>query len=134
MVPLTTELHYKSVQPTDKIGNQVLVECSTPSDLGDTCGLTWLLFFFFRHSNFSPNIDNIYIISGLSWKKKNSREENNRDCSWRRGRTKQIQNKERLSEHNETSIKFLKEAISCIPLANEDGADFEKNAFLFNPP
>ena len=67
-------------------------------------------------------------------KKKNSREENNRDCSWRRGRTKKIQNKERLSEHNETSIKFLKEAISCIPLANEDGADFENIAFLFNPP
>ena len=67
-------------------------------------------------------------------KKKNSREENNRDCSWRRGRTKKIQNKERLSEHNETSIKFLKEAIRCIPLANEDGADFENTAFLFNPP
>ena len=47
---------------------------------------------------------------------------------------KKIQNKERLSEHNETSIKFLKEAISCIPLADEDGADFENTAFLFNPP
>ena len=34
------------------------------------------------------------------------------------------QNKERLSEHDETNIKFLKEAIDCIPLANEDGADF----------
>ena len=42
--------------------------------------------------------------------------------------------KERLSKHKETSIKFLKEAISCIPLANEDGADFENTAFLFNPP
>ena len=31
---------------------------------------------------------------------------------------KKIQNKERLSEHGETSIKFLKEAINCIPLAN----------------
>ena len=30
-----------------------------PSDSSDTCGLTWLLFFFFRHPNFSPNIDNI---------------------------------------------------------------------------
>ena len=40
-----------------------------------------------------------------------SREEYNRDCSWRRGRKKKIQNKERLSEHDETSIKFLKEAI-----------------------
>ena len=37
---------------------------------------------------------------------------------------KKIQNKERLSEHDETNIKFLKEAIDCIPLANEDGADF----------
>ena len=44
------------------------------------------------------------------------------------------QNKERLSEHDETSIKFLKEAINCIPLANEDGADFENTAFIFNPP
>ena len=44
------------------------------------------------------------------------------------------QNKERLSEHDETSIKFLKEAINCIPLANEDGADFENAAFIFNPP
>ena len=49
-------------------------------------------------------------------------------------RSKKIQNKERLSKHNETSIKFLKEAISCIPLANEDGADFENAAFIFNPP
>ena len=37
---------------------------------------------------------------------------------------KNKQNKERLSEHDETNIKFLKEAIDCIPLANEDGADF----------
>ena len=60
-----------------------------PSDSGDTCGLTWLLFFFFRHPNFSPNIDNIYIIFGLSRKKiMDSREECNRDCSWRRGRKK----------------------------------------------
>ena len=43
------------------------------------------------------------------------------------------QNKERLSEHDETSVKFLKEAINCIPLANEDGADFENTAFIFNP-
>ena len=41
-----------------------------PSDSSDTCGLTWLLFFFFRHPNFSPNIDNIYITFGLSRKKK----------------------------------------------------------------
>ena len=40
-----------------------------PSDSSDTCGLTWLLFFFFRHPNFSPNIDKIYIIFGLSRKK-----------------------------------------------------------------
>ena len=60
-----------------------------PSDSSDTCGLTWLLFFFFRHPNFSPNIDNIYIIFGLSRKKiMDSREECNRDCSWRRGRKK----------------------------------------------
>ena len=32
------------------------------------------------------------------------------------------------------SIKFLKEAINCIPLANENGADFENAAFIFNPP
>ena len=42
------------------------------------------------------------------------------------------QNKERLSEHDETSIKFLEEAIYCIPLAIEDGADFENVAFIFN--
>ena len=42
------------------------------------------------------------------------------------------QNKERLSEHDETSIKFLEEAINCIPLAIEDGADFENAAFIFN--
>ena len=41
-----------------------------PSDSSDTCGFTWLLFFFFRHPNFSPNIDKIYIIFGLSRKKK----------------------------------------------------------------
>ena len=53
----------------------------------------------------------------------NPREENNRDCCWRRGR-KKIQNKERLGKHHKTNIKFLKKAIDCIPLANEDGADF----------
>ena len=74
-------------------------------------------------------MDNIYIIFGLSRKNKNSREENNRDCSWRRGWKK---NKESLSEHDETSIKFLEEAINCIPLENEDGADFENVAFIFN--
>ena len=45
---------------------------------------------------------------------------------------KKKQNKERLSEHDETSIKFLEEAINCIPLENEDGADFENVAFIFN--
>ena len=49
-------------------------------------------------------------------------------------RSKKIQNKERLSEHDEKNIKFVEEVINCIPLANEDGADFENNAFLFNPP
>ena len=93
-----------------------------PSDSDDTCGLV-TVFFFFRHPNFSPNIDNIYIIFGLSRKNKNPREENNRDCCWRRGR-KKIQNKERLGKHDKTNIKFLKKAIDCIPLANEDGADF----------
>ena len=47
-------------------------------------------------------------------------------------RWKKKQNKERLSEHDETSIKFLEEAINCIPLAIEDGADFENAAFIFN--
>ena len=47
---------------------------------------------------------------------------------------KRIQNKEGLSDQDETSIKFLKEAINCIPLANENGADFENAAFIFNPP
>ena len=42
------------------------------------------------------------------------------------------QNKERLSEHDETSIKFLEEAINCIPLTIEDGANFENAAFIFN--
>ena len=92
----------------------------------------WLgyCFFFFSYPNFSPNIDNIYIILGLSRKNKNSREENNRDCSGEEVEKKQ--NKERLSEHDETSIKFLEEAINCIPLAIEDGADFENAAFIFN--
>ena len=45
-----------------------------------------------------------------------------------------IQNKQGLSDQDETSIKFLKEAINCIPLANENGADFENAAFIFNPP
>ena len=83
-------------------------------------------FFYFRHPNFSPNIDNIYIILGLCRKNKNSREENNRDCSWRRGKKK--------NNPKQGSIKFLKEAINCIPLANENGADFENAAFIFNPP
>ena len=92
-------------------------------------------FFFFRHPSFSPNIDNTYIILGLRRKNTNSREENNRDCSWRRGKKKKkIQNKEGLSDQDETSIKFLKEAINCIPLANENRADFENAAFIFNPP
>ena len=90
-------------------------------------------FFFFRHPNFSPNIDNIYIILGLRRKNKDSREENNRDCSCRRGK-KKIQNKQGLSDQDETSIKFPREAINCIPLANENGADFENAAFIFNPP
>ena len=47
-----------------------------------------------------------------------------------REEVKKIQNKERLSEHDETSIKFLKEAINCIPLANQDGFDFENAAFI----
>ena len=74
-------------------------------------------------------MDNIYIIFGLSRKNKNSRKENNRDCSWRRAWKK---NKERLNEHDKTSIKFLEEAINCIPLENEGGADFENVAFIFN--
>ena len=49
-------------------------------------------------------------------------------------RSKKIQNKERLSEHDETNIKLVEEVINCIPLANEDGADFENAAFIFNPP
>ena len=70
-------------------------------------------------------MDNIYIIFGLSRKNKNSRKE-------RRGEEVEKKNKERLSEHDETSIKFLEEAINCIPLENEDGADFENVAFIFN--
>ena len=91
-------------------------------------------FFFFRYPNFSPNIDNINIILGLRRKNKDSREENNRDCSCRGGKKKIIQNKQGLSDQDETSIKFLKEAINCIPLANENRADFENAAFIFNPP
>ena len=49
-------------------------------------------------------------------------------------RSKKIQNKERLGEHDDTNIKFVEEAINCIPLANEGGADFENAAFIFNPP
>ena len=45
-----------------------------------------------------------------------------------------IRNKGRLSEHDRASIKFLKAAIHFIPLAKEDGADFENAAFIFNPP
>ena len=48
-------------------------------------------------------------------------------------RSKKIQKKERLSEHDETNIKFVEEIINCIPLANEDGPDFENAAFIFNP-
>ena len=146
MVPLTTKLHYKSVQHTDKIGNQKLVEYSPETfkggrRVGGVGALAsshvvvawvllsailailvgWLGYCFFSCAIliFLPTL--ITSISFLDYpeKKKNSREENNRDCSWRRGRTKKIQNKERLREHNETSIKFLQEAISCIPLANE---------------
>ena len=40
-----------------------------PSDSSDTVGWLGYCFFFFRHPNFSPNIDNIYIIFGLSRKK-----------------------------------------------------------------
>ena len=81
------------------------------------------VFFFSRHPNFSPNIDNIYTIFGLSRKiripvKKITAIAVGEEVE------KKIQNKERLSEHDETNIKFLKEAIDCIPLANEDGADF----------
>ena len=47
---------------------------------------------------------------------------------------KKIQNKEGLSDQDETSIKFLKEAINCIPLANKNRTDFENAAFIFNPP
>ena len=82
-----------------------------PSDSSDTCGLTWLLFFFFRHPNFSPNIDNIYIIFGLSRKKKWIPVKNITAIALGEEVEKKIQNKERLSEHDETSIKFLKEAI-----------------------
>ena len=49
-------------------------------------------------------------------------------------RSKKIQNKERLSEHDETNIKLVEEAMNCIPLANEDGADFANAAFIFIPP
>ena len=43
---------------------------------------------------------------------------------------KKIQNK----EHDETNIKLVEEATNCIPLANEDGADFANAAFIFIPP
>ena len=49
-------------------------------------------------------------------------------------RSKKIQNKERLREHDETNIKLVEEAMNCIPLANEDGADFANAAFIFIPP
>ena len=37
---------------------------------------------------------------------------------------KKYKKKKRLGKHDKTNIKFLKKAIDCIPLANEDGADF----------
>ena len=89
----------------------------------------WLgyCFFFFSYPNFSPNIDNIYIILGLS------RIPVKKITAIALGEeVEKKQNKERLSEHDETSIKFLEEAINCIPLAIEDGADFENAAFIFN--
>ena len=45
-----------------------------------------------------------------------------------------IRNKGRLSEHDRASIKFLKAAIHFIPMAKEDGADFENAAFIFTHP
>ena len=42
----------------------------------------------------------------------------------------EIYNKGRLSEHDRASLNFLKAAIHFIPLATEDGADFE-NAALY---
>ena len=82
-----------------------------PSVSRDTCWLTWLLFFFFfRHPNFSPNIDNIYIIFELS-RKKWIPVKNITAIALGEEVEKKIPNKERLSEHDETSIKFLKEAI-----------------------
>ena len=82
-----------------------------PSDSSDTCWLTWLLFFFFfRHPNFSPNIDNIYIIFELS-RKKWIPVKNITAIALGEEVEEKIPNKERLSEHDETSIKFLKEAI-----------------------
>ena len=89
----------------------------------------WLgyCFFFFSYPDFSPNIDNIYIILGLS------RIPVKKITAIALGEeVEKKQNKERLSEHDETSIKFLEEAINCIPLAIEDGADFENAAFIFN--
>ena len=45
-----------------------------------------------------------------------------------------IRNKGRLSEHDRASIKFLKAAIYFIPMAKEDGADFENAAFILTHP
>ena len=97
---------------------------STPQRFRRYLWVDWVaVFFFFRHPNFSPNIDNIYTIFGLSRKiripvKKITAIAVGEEVE------KKIQNKERLSEHDETNMKFLKEAIDCIPLTNEDGADF----------
>ena len=117
MVLLTTELRYKPVQHTDKIGNQYLLEYPSETFEGggdgrDTVTLSrWsrstpnLIYFWPGFDSpvilvhvgclgyrffllFSPNIDKIDIIFGLSRKNKNSREGNNRDWPWRRGRKK----------------------------------------------
>lgn len=45
-----------------------------------------------------------------------------------------IRDKGRLSEYDQTGIRFLKAAIHFIPLALEDGADFENSAFIFATP
>ena len=75
------------------------------------------VFPFFRHPNFSPNIDNIYTIFGLSRK---IRIPVKKITAITVGEEVGKEN----TKHDETNIKFLKEAIDCIPLANEDGADF----------
>lgn len=45
-----------------------------------------------------------------------------------------IRDKGRLSEYDQTGIRFLKGAIHFIPLALEDGADLENAAFIFATP